>query len=158
MHRGTKFFIRMLATGFFTGAVRRGGGTTASLFACAIWVVLSGSYLYPILPLFFMLIGIPIAGYAERYIFLKKDAPEIVIDEIAGMLAAMLSFRFTPDVAGAVYLAAGFILFRLFDIFKPPPINAVQKLPGGAGIMADDLLAAVFTNALLQIVRYLFLL
>ncbi len=146
----------MLATGFFTGRVRRGGGTVASLFACAVWATVSGSRLYPILPIFFIFVGVPIAGYAERFIFFSEDSPEIVIDEIAGMLTALLSFQFTFSEAGAVYLVAGFTLFRVFDIFKPPPISAAQKLPGGLGIMADDLLAAVYTNILLQIVRYFF--
>ncbi len=146
----------MLATGFFTGTVRRGGGTAASLLACGVWAAVSGSRLYPLLPLFFVLVGIPISGYAQRFIFFTQDSPEIVIDEIAGMLVALVSFRFTLSTAGAVYLAAGFFLFRLFDILKPQPISTAQKLPGGAGIMADDVLAAMFTNALLQIVRYSF--
>ena len=156
MRRGAIFFIRMLATGFFTGNIRRGGGTVASLLACGVWVALSGSRLYPILPLFFILVGIPVSGHAQRFIFFSKDSPEIVIDEIAGMLVALVSFRFTLTAAGVVYLAAGFFLFRLFDILKPQPISSAQKLQGGVGIMADDLIAAIFTNALLQIVRYFF--
>jgi phosphatidylglycerophosphatase A len=85
------------------------------------------------------------AGRAEA-ILGRKDHPSIVIDEIAGLLVSLF---LVP--AGWGYVAAGFVLFRFFDIVKPWPIGRLQHLSGGAGVMADDLLAGVFTNAVLQV-------
>lgn len=53
------------------------------------------------------------------------------------------------------YIILGFILFRLFDIFKPPPINRLQSLNGGYGVMGDDIVAGVYANLLLQLTKYL---
>jgi len=75
----------------------------------------------------------------------QKDPPVVVIDEVAGM---MLTLLLLPAKAW-VYLA-GFLLFRLLDIWKPRPICRLERLPGSAGIMLDDLLAGVIANLLLQ--------
>ena len=82
---------------------------------------------------------------------LGKDSGHIVIDELCGYLVSVL---FIPKSAG--HLLAAFILFRVFDIFKPPPIRKIEKLvPGGAGIMLDDVLAGIYANLCIQIWRYL---
>ena len=83
---------------------------------------------------------------------LGKDSGHIVIDEFCGYLTAVLFIPKTP-----AWLIAAFILFRIFDIFKPPPIRKVERLiPGGAGIMLDDILAGIYANICLQAWRYLF--
>lgn len=74
----------------------------------------------------------------------RKDPGVVVIDEVAGMMLAVLLLPRSP----AVYLAA-FVLFRILDIVKPPPAAQSQALPGGWGIMADDLVAGGYTLALL---------
>ncbi len=74
-----------------------------------------------------------------------KDPPAVVIDEVAGM---MIGLALLP-AAWQTYLA-GFLLFRILDIFKPWPIRGLERLPGGVGIMADDLLAGLLTNLLLN--------
>jgi phosphatidylglycerophosphatase A len=104
----------------------------------------------------FVFLGFTITGHAERKIFNEKDSSKIVIDEMAGMLVSFISFRFTLNAEGALYLAAGFILFRVFDIFKPVPIRSFEKLDGGVGIMMDDLVSGALANGILQIVRILF--
>ena len=80
----------------------------------------------------------------------SKDPSECVIDEVAGQLFAC---AFTPRAL--LLYALVFLLFRLFDIVKPWPISAVERLPGGLGIMADDLIAGIFAGgvvvALLQL-------
>jgi len=83
---------------------------------------------------------------AEK-LFGRKDAPCIVIDEIAGLQWTL--FLIEPTV---FRVALGFILFRLFDIWKPFPARLFQeRLPGGYGVVADDLAAAVYGNLLLQL-------
>jgi phosphatidylglycerophosphatase A len=87
------------------------------------------------------------SGSAEKT--LGKDSSHIVIDEFCGYLLAVL---FLPKVTG--YLLAGLILFRVFDILKPPPIRKIEEtMPGGSGIMLDDVMAAVYANICLQVWR-----
>ena len=80
----------------------------------------------------------------------QKDPSVVVIDEVAGM---MLTLLLLPAKAW-VYLA-GFILFRLFDIWKPGPIRRMERLPGSVGIMFDDLAAGILANLLLRISLFL---
>ena len=75
-----------------------------------------------------------------------KDASQIVIDEIVAMMLVSFLLPASPG-----WWIAGFFVFRLFDISKPPPIRAIEKLPGGWGIMMDDLLAAGYTVGLLRL-------
>jgi len=103
------------------------------------------------IPLYFALIALVcVVGTwtsdKAEVVFGKKDPGCVVIDEVAGY---MISMALLPVTVG--YLVAAFFLFRFFDVVKPPPINALQKLKGGVGVMADDILAGVFTNIVLQI-------
>jgi phosphatidylglycerophosphatase A len=90
--------------------------------------------------------GIFIAGEAEN-IYGRKDCPCIVIDEIAGMLTTLVLL---PQGIG--FLLAGFIAFRIFDILKPFPVGlAERRLPGGWGIMMDDILAGVYAGLVVRV-------
>ncbi len=84
------------------------------------------------------------AGAAERY-FRSKDPHAVVIDEVAGQLVAL---AFVP--LGAGWYFAGFFLFRLFDVVKPYPARRLERVPGGPGIVLDDLAAGLYANILLQ--------
>jgi len=75
-----------------------------------------------------------------------KDPGVIVVDEIAGQMLTLLGIGMTGSV-----LAAGFVLFRAFDVLKPPPARQLEALPGGFGIMADDLAAGVYANIALRV-------
>ncbi len=90
--------------------------------------------------------GIYLAQKAEEY-YGEKDAQQIVIDEIAGFFVAMYGL-------GANMLIPAFILFRIFDILKPPPIRNLQEFHGGVGIMLDDILAGVIANLLIRMVIF----
>jgi phosphatidylglycerophosphatase A len=148
--------IKFVASGFFTGYVPRGGGSIASLLACAAWILLPGETLhYGIASLLVTALGFSISGYAEREVFFERDSPRIVIDEIAGMLLTYVGFTFSPDVQGLVYAAAGFLFFRAFDILKPGPVGLMQNLRAAPGIMLDDVAAAAFANGLLWLIRIL---
>jgi phosphatidylglycerophosphatase A len=87
------------------------------------------------------------AHRAERLLG-GKDPGAIVIDEVAGMTLAVLAFPLTPTL-----LAVGFVLFRLFDVVKPFPARASQRLPGGAGVMVDDLIAGLYALGALALLR-----
>ena len=80
-----------------------------------------------------------------------KDPGAIVIDEVAGMALSVLVFPLTVPV-----LVAGFFLFRLFDVVKPPPAHGSQKLRGGVGVMIDDLIAGAYALAVLGAAHWLF--
>jgi phosphatidylglycerophosphatase A len=92
--------------------------------------------------------GVWAAGRAERH-FARRDPPQVVVDEISGQLLALLPLGPVKFAAGWKYLLLGFILFRVFDIWKPFPIRRAEKLRGGWGIMADDWIAGVYTAILL---------
>ena len=86
-----------------------------------------------------------LADEAER-LFGRKDAPQIVIDEMAGLQWTL--FLIAPT---ALHMALGFVLFRLFDIWKPFPARTFQdRLPGGLGVVADDWAAGIYANLVLQ--------
>jgi len=76
------------------------------------------------------------------------DASEIVVDELMGQF---VTFSFIPFGLGWPFILAGFLLFRLFDILKPYPVDDLQLLPGGLGVCADDILAGVYAGLCLAI-------
>ncbi|HEY3067325.1 MAG TPA: phosphatidylglycerophosphatase A [Methylomirabilota bacterium] len=105
------------------------------------------------LVVFFLVVtvaGIWAAHVAEQKLG-GKDPGEIVIDEVAGMILSVLALPLTAPV-----LLAGFVLFRLFDIVKPFPAARSQRLPGGFGIMTDDLVAGLYALAVLLVARAAF--
>ena len=90
-------------------------------------------------------------GTLAEKLFGCKDPSQVVSDEVAGMLlAVMLLPELTPD-GQLLALGAGFLLFRFFDILKPPPLSTLERLPGGWGILLDDLGAGLVANAGLQL-------
>jgi len=102
--------------------------------------------------LVFCLLGVWASGRATR-LFQNKDPQKVVVDEVMGQL---LVFMFIPFAVHWFYVVAGFLLFRLFDIWKPYPIDSLQNLPAGIGVCADDILAGVYGGtclALLYAVR-----
>lgn len=98
--------------------------------------------------LLFLLCSTGIWSAARTSILLKlKDPPKVVIDEVMGQL---ITFLFVPFSISWKYIFAGFLLFRLFDIWKPYPIDLLQDLPGGLGICLDDVLAGVYAGIALM--------
>lgn len=95
--------------------------------------------------------GVWFSGIAEKKLFREKDCSKIVIDEFAGYLVAVVGFVSTD---GWFYPILGLILFRVLDMWKPFPIYFFEKLPGGWGIMLDDLAAGVLTQMVLQILFF----
>ncbi|MCP3869491.1 MAG: phosphatidylglycerophosphatase A [Gammaproteobacteria bacterium] len=137
-----------LATGFYTGNIPWAPGTFGTLPGLLLCFFLARLPLSASILVVLSLIALAIwiAGEAEKLLG-QKDPGCIVIDEIAGMAVTLLGLPFTLQT-----VLAGFVLFRLFDILKPPPIRIVdKKVHGGVGIVLDDLIAGVFANLVLRI-------
>lgn len=98
--------------------------------------------------LIFTLIGIWAAARATQ-LFKNKDPQQAVVDEVIGQL---ITFLFIPFVTSWELILAGFVLFRVFDIWKPYPIDYLQGLPTGIGVCADDILAGVYAGTCLSII------
>lgn len=142
-------FFKYIATLGFIGYIPFAPGTFGSLAACALFILIRPSIFHHFAFLLFLIpLGIISSHYAE--ILLKdKDSRHIVIDEFCGYFIAVLFLPFN-----ALYIIGAFFLFRFFDILKPFPIKkAEQVFHGGMGIMADDIVAAIFANIILQIAR-----
>jgi phosphatidylglycerophosphatase A len=141
--------IVFLATGAWIGFVPKAPGTLGSLWGLPLaWILSRIPLSYAaIWVLVFALITVWVSGSAEKY-FQKKDPGCIVIDEILGLVIGLLGFSFNAFTA-----ITGFILFRIFDIFKPFPARWIEKhLNGGWGITLDDVAAGIYTNILLHII------
>ncbi len=98
-------------------------------------------------------VGIPICTAAARRLG-KKDPGSVVFDEIASMPIVFLLVP-VDQVSSPAVLAAGFVLHRIFDISKPPPIRQLERLPEGLGVMADDWLAAAYACLALHLLLWL---
>ncbi|WP_035571288.1 phosphatidylglycerophosphatase A family protein [Halonatronum saccharophilum] len=140
--------IKFLATGFNSGLSPYAPGTAGTLVGLIlVWILLAIGVAIDF-PLVFIITiaGIYLAQKAEDY-YGVKDAQQIVIDEIAGFFVAMYGL-------GANMLIPAFVLFRIFDILKPPPIRNLQEFHGGVGIMLDDILAGIIANILIRMVIF----
>jgi len=126
-------------------------GTLGSLAGLLIYFVVKDKLpIYIFSVLFLFTLGIIFSSEAER-IYRRKDAQMIVIDEACGMMLAMFLVPYSLWV-----MILGFILFRAFDILKPPPARKIENFSGAFGIMFDDVIAAIYTNFILQIVTRIF--
>jgi phosphatidylglycerophosphatase A len=135
----------LTATFFGIGRLHPGPGTWGSAATVLLWAVAAYELPTPLrtplaiaLAAFVTLIGIPAATRVARASG-GKDPQFVVIDEVAGQLIALIAV----PLAWKTFLA-GFILFRAFDIVKPPPVRQLEKLPEGTGIVLDDVAAGIF--------------
>ena len=140
--------VNFLALGFGSGLVPVAPGTAGTLVAIPVYLLLQplapGIYLPLVVALF--VAGIPICAFTAKRLDVH-DHPGIVWDEVVGYLVTM---AFAP--AGWLWVVAGFVLFRIFDVAKPWPIKWLDRqVHGGFGIMLDDLVAGVFSAAVLQL-------
>ena len=125
----------------FVGWIPFAPGTFASLFAAALiylFPAVFGSVIFAVACVIFAVATIN----EERYE--GEDPGHIVIDEFAGMCVAMAGHKVT-----LVNVLIGFVLFRIFDILKPFPVNRMERLKGGYGVVGDDVVAGIFGNILI---------
>lgn len=140
-----------LATGFGSGLFPVAPGTAGTLVAVPLVLALMPAAAPGQLVVLAAVIALSIwSADVAAPRFGLKDPGQIVVDEIAGFFVTV---AFLP--ATWTTLAAGFVLFRLFDIAKPPPCRRAEALPGGLGIVADDLLAGVYANLSIRLLCFL---
>jgi phosphatidylglycerophosphatase A len=148
-----------LGTFFGAGFLKPGPGTYGSIAALLLWygaahilnpsptALAIGTIIAAVLV---TLIGIPAATIVARESG-REDPGHVVIDEAAGQLIALIAIP-----ADWKHAVLSLLLFRAFDIFKPPPIRQLERLPAGTGIMLDDVAAGLFALACAQLARLFF--
>ncbi len=139
------FFVKFFATGFFFGYSPIAPGTAGSVVALIIYFIPSverATILFSLILIFF-LIGVITATKMEA--ICGHDPTIVVIDEIVGMWISLLLLPKTVWV-----VLSTFLLFRIFDIFKPEPALHFQKRNGGFAIMMDDVVCGVYTNLVVR--------
>ena len=139
------------ASVMFLGYAPVASGTVGSLPAIgvALWLKEKPAHLLVLAAVIFLL-GIAASARAQK-LFGDDDPSEVTIDEFVGMLLAFLWLPMTLHCVVTV-----FILFRLFDIFKPFPARQFERLGGGLGIMADDVVAGIYANLAFRLLVYVF--
>jgi phosphatidylglycerophosphatase A len=154
----------LIATACGLGFLRPAPGTWGSTPPCALaWLMLLAgldvgwvTLAMAVTTLFGFFGSLFIGGYAERR-FGKKDPSQVVIDEVGGQALTLLflpAFAVTGFWHATLTIGAGFVLFRIMDILKPPPAFVLQRLKGGLGIVIDDLLAGLYAAVILQLALY----
>lgn len=143
---------RLIATWFGCGYFPKGPGTVGSLGALVVAVPVAAATGWTHAPIFILGFGamIPAIWAADRMArdTGSKDPQTVVVDEVVGQWIALAG---APDLHEWECWLAAFVLFRVFDIFKPPPVRALEKIPGGAGIVLDDVMAGVYAALVLAL-------
>jgi phosphatidylglycerophosphatase A len=148
---------RILATGFGLGRVPLMPGTVASVAALpvAVWIAFVGDWQAVLAcAALISLVGIWACG-VHAHTLGVTDPSECVLDEIAGQFLALAPLAPLGRVLNIGSIAAAFFLFRFFDIVKPWPISRLERLPGGLGIMADDIFAGLVSALLVVAAAYM---
>jgi phosphatidylglycerophosphatase A len=150
-------WARLVATFFGIGRLRPGPGSWGSAVTVVLWAAVA--YALPAsgflrtavgiaLALLVTLIGIPAATKVARASGVK-DPQFVVIDEVAGQLIALIAVPL-----GWKTFLLSFILFRAFDIVKPPPVRQLERLPEGTGIVLDDVAAGIYALLVMQLLLH----
>lgn len=135
---------RLIGTWFYLGYFPKGPGTAGSLGALLVGLPLAMYFAWP--PVAFALMAavllVPGIWAADRMATEggKKDPQTVVVDEVIGQWIALAG----APALNWKYVLAAFVLFRAFDIWKPQPVRALERVPGGAGIVLDDVMAGMY--------------
>jgi phosphatidylglycerophosphatase A len=153
--RRTSLWATLVATFFGIGRLRPGPGTWGSAATIMLWAAMAHALVPSLrtpvaiaLTVLVILVGIPAATQVARGAG-KKDPQFVVIDEVVGQLIALIAV----PLAWKSFLA-GFILFRAFDIVKPPPVRQLEAIPEGAGIVLDDVAAGLYALGCVHLLLY----
>lgn len=143
-----------VATAGGAGFAPKAPGTAGSTVGVLVYFVIetahaSAYYLHAII--FFFIVGTWASSRVER--LYGHDSRRIVIDEVVGQMITFGLYAGRYQLS-AIYIATGFGLFRLFDIVKPFPIRSLERLPGGLGVVADDVGAGLYALAALALIQY----
>ena len=150
--RQTPLWATLVGTFFGIGRIQPGPGTWGSAATMVLWAALAYNLApwlrTPVavgLAAMVTLLGIPAATQVARGSGIK-DPQFVVIDEVAGQLVALIAVPLTWKS-----FLAGFILFRVFDIVKPPPVRQLEAIPEGAGIVLDDVAAGLYALGVMHL-------
>ena len=142
-------FAKLICTLFYAGYFPVAPGTFGSLITLLIIWLFIPSFFHILLPISIGLFFISVWSATRGEEIFGKDGRQIVIDEVAGMAISLL---FVPKEIKWYVIA--FFLFRFFDIVKPPPARAAEKLKGGWGVTLDDVIAAIYANVSLHMIYF----
>lgn len=153
-------FPKMIATSFGAGFLPVAPGTWGALVAILLWLPLyvwcpgTTAWIATTAAIVFFAVGGTWAsGVSEKY--WGKDPVAACVDETVGQLISMLPLCDGPEVTPWWMVVLSLALFRFFDIFKPLGIRKLERLPGGLGMMADDILAAIYSAIILIVVKWM---
>ena len=154
--------LYFLVTGFGTGLAPVASGTFATIPAVVIGAVLQIWWQGPelalvlfLLALVLLAVGCATSSFIERTFTGKKDPGAFVLDEIVGYLLALAIIAVVTDNGPSPWAHGWcFLLFRGFDVLKPPPADRFEELPGAAGVMLDDVAAGVYAGLCLLVMYY----
>lgn len=137
----------LFATFFYTGFFPFAPATFATFVFLLVYVLVPGGDWIATWTVFLptLILSVPASSMVEKE--RGKDPHCVVIDEVVGIQIVLLGAA--PNLAGVI---AAFVLFRIFDVWKPFPIDRLQSLPRGWGIVADDVVAGIYTRAVLMLV------
>ncbi len=145
-------FFRFFVTGFGVGYCKIAPGTAGTFLGLLLFLPFQTAPLLYALPVLTILFGMGVyTTYFSFDLFGQKDPGKIVIDEIVAILLVL----FLLPSSSFVWWVLGFLLFRLFDITKPIGVRSAEHLPGGWGIMTDDIVAAVYALFIIWPIYYL---
>mgnify|MGYP004003949041 CR=1 FL=1 len=146
--------IEAYLTCFGLGYAPIASGTFGTLggvaLAIAFAIYLPGQYMFACLTaaIVMTLVGAPLGKWAEKK-WQRKDPGQYVLDEVIGFLVTIAFIN--PEQHLQINLIIGFLLFRFFDIFKPPPARQLEKISGGWGIILDDVVAGIYAALSLHV-------
>jgi len=144
------FIEKLIGSGFYSGFMPKAPGTYGSVVALLFYLIPgfeNPTFLLTIIT-FFTIVGVGIGTKFES--IYGKDPKQCTIDEMVGMWISLL---FIPKKIWFIILA--FVIWRVFDIYKPFPVNIAEKLNGGLGIMLDDIVAAIYTLIVTHIIIFI---
>jgi phosphatidylglycerophosphatase A len=146
--------VMVLATGFGFGYAPVAPGTVGALWGLGLFLLLAwlgiGILVYAAVMVLLVVIAIPVCGRAER-LFGERDSNRIVLDEIVSVpITFFPAYPFVVTFPVFYLILAGFLLNRFFDIVKLYPAGKSQRLPGGWGVVIDDVIAGVQSNIVMQ--------
>jgi len=147
VQRAIDLGAKLVATGLGSGYSKLAPGTAGSAVGVLFYLPLAAEPWRVQLAAAIAVTALGVVA-AQRVAALvgKKDPGLVVVDEVAGQWITFVSLPFTPAIA-----LSGFLLFRAMDIVKPWPARALERLPGGLGIMADDVAAGIYAQLVLRV-------
>ena len=145
------WFERIVGSGFYTGYIPVASGTFGSLVAIVIYIIPGFEQLQIILPSIVILFvyGVFVSSKFEK--LYGKDPSQCTVDEVVGTWIALIALPKTVYI-----ISTSFLVWRALDIIKPFPARSSEKLPGGWGIMIDDVIAGFYSLIIVHLIVYLF--